>query len=117
MEDALGIKYRRRKCRDGYCYINESKYAVIRYADDFIVLCESLEDANKVYELLEDYLKDRGLTLAPDKTKITHIDEGFDFLGFNIKRYKGADKSRVLIKASKDNIKSFKKKRRCNKIN
>ncbi len=110
MEDALGIKYRRRKCKDGYCYINESKYAVIRYADDFIVLCESLEDANKVYELLEDYLKDRGLTLAPDKTKITHIDEGFDFLGFNIKRYKGADKSRVLIKASKDNIKSFKKK-------
>ena len=110
MEDALGIKYRRRKCREGYCYINESKYAVVRYADDFIVLCETLEDANNVYNLLEDYLRDRGLTLASDKTKITHIDDGFDFLGFNIKRYNGKDKSRVLIKASKDSVKSFKRK-------
>ena len=75
-----------------------------------IVICETLEDANNVYSLLEDYLNDRGLTLAPDKTKITHIDDGIDFLGYNIRCYKGQDRDRVLIKASKDSVKTFKYK-------
>ena len=56
------------------------------------------------------YLEDRGLTLAPDKTQITHISDGFDFLGFNIRSYKGSDREKLLIKASKDSIKSFKAK-------
>ena len=110
LEEALNIKYERRKSTNGYTYVNKSKYAVIKYADDFIVLCKTLDDANDVYGLLEGYLKERGLTLAPDKTKITHINEGFDFLGFNIRCYKGQDRDRVLVKASNDSIKSFKRK-------
>ena len=47
-------------------------------------------------------------TLAPDKTRITHIDDGVDFLGYNIRCYKGQDRDRVLVKASKDSVKSFK---------
>ena len=75
-----------------------------------VVICETLKDANEVYELLDDYLKDRGLTLAPDKTRITHIGDGVDFLGYNIRCYKGQDRDRVLVKASKDSVKSFKSK-------
>ena len=110
MEDALNIKYKQRKSKNGYTYVNKSKYAVIKYADDFVVICETLKDANEVYELLDDYLKDRGLTLAPDKTRITHIGDGVDFLGYNIRCYKGQDRDRVLVKASKDSVKSFKSK-------
>ena len=61
-------------------YINKSKYVLIRYADDFVVLCKTKKDALKVYELLEPYLEKRGLTLSKEKTKITHLSEGFDFL-------------------------------------
>ena len=110
MEEALNIKYERRKSTNGYTYVNKSKYAIIKYADDFIILCKTLEDANDVYGLLEGYLEERGLTLAPDKTRITHISDGFDFLGFNIRSYKGHDRDRVLVKASDDSIKSFKRK-------
>lgn len=110
MEEALNIKYKQRKSKNGYTYVNKSKYAVIRYADDFVVVCETLEDAKDIYGLLEDYLEVRGLTLAPDKTKITNIYDGFDFLGYNIRGYKGQDRDKVLVKASKDAVKSFKMK-------
>ncbi len=110
MEEAINIKYKQRKSKNGYTYVNKSKYAVIKYADDFVVICETLEDAKDIYGLLEDYLEVRGLTLAPDKTKITNIYRGFDFLGYNIRAYKGQDRDRVLVKASKDAIKSFKMK-------
>ena len=110
MEKALNIKYKPRKIKGKYYYVNTSKYVVIKYADDFVVLCETLKDAEAVYGLLDDYLEERGLTLAQDKTRITHIKEGFDFLGYNIRCYEGQDREKVLIKASKDSIKSFKTK-------
>ena len=49
------------------------------------------------------FLKERGLELSVEKTKITHVDEGFDFLGFNVRKYKG----KLLIKPSKANVKVF----------
>ena len=110
MEEALNITYKKGIKKGSTFYLNNSKYVVIRYADDFVVLCKTLEDAKEVYNLLEDYLEERGLTLAPDKTKITHINDGFDFLGFNIRCYKGQDRDKVLVKASKSSIKSFKEK-------
>lgn len=110
IEEALNVTYKRRKRNGEYCYTIDSKYVVIVYADDFVVLCKSLDDAKEVYSLLEDYLEERGLTLAPDKTKITSLYDGFDFLGYNIRCYKGQDHDKVLIKASKDSIKSFKRK-------
>lgn len=110
MEEALNIEYDAVKMNGKYYHTNSSKYVVIRYADDFVVLCKTLEDAKEVYGLLEEYLDERGLTLAPDKTCITHIKQGFDFLGFNIRCYKGENRNRVLTKASKDSKKAFRKK-------
>ena len=100
MEKALGIKYTIKG--------NRTPYSVCRYADDFVVMCRTETEALKVYEKLEEYLKVRGLTLAENKTKITHIEQGFDFLGFNIRKYENGTK--LLIKPSKDSIKAFKAK-------
>ena len=75
-----------------------------------VILCRTKKDAESVYELLAPYLKDRGLELAQDKTKITNIDDGFDFLGMNIRCYHTKDGGKVLIKPSKDSINKFKDK-------
>jgi len=82
----------------------KDKVNVISYADDFIITGASkeiLED--KVMPIVANFLKERGLELSPQKTKITHVDDGFDFLGFNVRKYKG----KLLIKPSKKNVKSF----------
>lgn len=79
MEEALGVKYRRGQI--------EGPRAVVRYADDFCVFCESQEDAEAARTLLEGWLRERGLELSPDKTRIVHVTEGFDFLGFHIRLY------------------------------
>ena len=55
---------------------------MIRYADDFVIFAKSKGDIEEIYDILNPYLKERGLELAEDKTRITHISEGFDFLGF-----------------------------------
>ena len=113
MEDALNIKYKRRKRSDGsYTFINKSKYVLIRYADDFVVLCKTKADALKVYELLESYLEQRGLTLSKEKTKITHLSKGFDFLGVNFKSHKTSKGFYVMSCPSKDSVKSYMNKAR-----
>ncbi len=77
---------------------------VIIYADDFVITSSSKELLeNKVKPLVEAFLKERGLELSQEKTKITHIDDGFDFLGFNVRKYNGT----LLIKPSKESIGSF----------
>lgn len=61
--------------------------AFVRYADDFVVLCTTKEQAQQVKQRLAEWLAPRGLAFNEDKTKIVHLDEGFDFLGFNVRRY------------------------------
>ena len=81
-----------------------SKINVIRYADDFIITAHSKEILEEMVKpAVIAFLKERGLTLSEEKTKITHINNGFDFLGQNIRKYKG----KLLIKPSKDNVQSF----------
>ena len=63
----------------------------------------------KIPDILQPYLEERGLTLALDKTKITNIHDGFDFLGFEFKRYKTRNGYKSLVKPSKASIKKFKK--------
>ncbi|MEZ9411782.1 group II intron reverse transcriptase/maturase [Vibrio lentus] len=76
----------------------------IGYADDFVVTCSSKEVlVNDIKPLIADFLAERGLTLSEEKTKVTHIDDGFDFLGFNHRKYKG----KLLIKPSKSNTLLF----------
>jgi RNA-directed DNA polymerase len=80
------------------------KVNFVRYADDFIVSGSSkalLE--NEVKSVIIGFLKERGLTLSEEKTKVTHIGEGFDFLGQNVRKYNG----KLLIKPSKKNVKKF----------
>ena len=81
MEETLGIKYDIRN------NANKTKYALCFYADDFIIMCPTKKDAEHLHPLLSKYLTDRGLTLAEDKSRITNVEEGFDFLGFNVRRY------------------------------
>ncbi len=106
MEQSLGIKYDKR----GQIIGNR---IVIRYADDFVCLCETQEDAQVVIEHLNKWLKTRGLKLNQDKTKIVHITEGFDFLGFNVKHYRDNSRKsgyKLLIKPNKQAIKNIKLK-------
>lgn len=93
------------------------KRALIRYADHFIVACESKADALVVLECLKDWLKDRGLELSAEKTCIVHAEKGFDFLGFSVKLYPTPSGKKLLIKPSKESIKKirFKLKQAWNK--
>lgn len=59
---------------------------IIRYADDMIITSRTPENARTNRGIVEEFLEERGLQLNLEKTKITHIKEGFDFLGFNFKR-------------------------------
>ena len=80
------------------------KVNFIRYADDFIVTGISRDILEtKVQPAIVSFLTERGLSLSTEKTHITHIDDGFDFLGFNVRKYSG----KLLIKPSRKNIKTF----------
>ncbi|GHO64469.1 hypothetical protein KSC_033610 [Ktedonobacter sp. SOSP1-52] len=52
-----------------------------------VCFCETREDAERAQGILTDWLKERGLTLSEEKTRIVHLTEGFDFLGFNVRLY------------------------------
>jgi RNA-directed DNA polymerase len=80
---------------------------LVRYADDFIVTSDSKDVLEQeVRPLVESFLRDRGLVLSEKKTVLTHIDDGFDFLGFNLRKYDG----KLLIKPPKDRVLGFLRK-------
>ncbi len=70
---------------------------VVRYADDLVACCHSRQQAEQVKARLAEWLAPRGLAFNEDKTKIVHLTEGFDFLGFNVRRYRNG---KLLIKPS-----------------
>ena len=78
----------------------------IRYADDFLVITPTKAIAEEAKDIIEGFLTERGLKLSTEKTVITHIDDGFDFLGYNFRKYKGT----LLTKPSKKSIQSIKSK-------
>ncbi|WP_297527341.1 group II intron reverse transcriptase/maturase [Thiohalobacter sp.] len=80
------------------------KINFIRYADDFVVTASTREALeHEVVPLLEAFLGERGLQLSKEKTRVTHITEGFDFLGWNVRRFNKI----LLIKPSRKNRKAF----------
>jgi len=84
--------------------IPQDKVHVVAYADDFVITGASenvLRD--KVLPAVEAFLRTRGLELSKEKTLITHIERGFDFLGFNVRKYSG----KLLIKPAKKNVLAF----------
>ena len=79
---------------------NPEKVHFVRYADDFVVTATSKETAEDIAEVVKGFLMERGLELSEEKTHITHIVCGFDFLGWNFRKYKG----KLLIKPSEKSI-------------
>lgn len=83
---------------------SKDKVNLVTYADDFIVTGASYEVLEySVKPVVEAFLRERGLELSAEKTLLTHINSGFDFLGFNIRKYQG----KLLVKPSKPNVKEF----------
>jgi len=79
------------------------KMHMVRYADDFIITGHSKEWLEQeVKPAVVAFLAERGLVLSPEKTKVTHIRDGFDFLGWNIRKYN----DKLLMKPSKANVKA-----------
>ena len=101
MENAIASKYHASKSgKVNKRFYNRKKVNFVRYADDFIVTADSEETLEEIVELIRRFLKDRSLELSEEKTLITHIDDGFDFLGWNFRKYGG----KLLIKPSKKSI-------------
>ncbi len=101
IENLIADKYH--KSRSGRINSNHAanyKVNFTRYADDFIVTAKTEEIAKEVKELIKEFLKDRGLELSEEKTLMTHIDNGFDFLGWNFRKYNG----KLLVKPSNKSI-------------
>jgi len=94
MEQAAGVRYQGTGRDAGSA--REGSPVLVRYADDFVVMCHSREQAEQVKTRLAAWLAPRGLTFNEDKTRIVHAEAGFDFLGFNVRRYHG----KLLIKPS-----------------
>lgn len=95
MEEAAGVRYRTDGIHAGKTVPGSP--VLIRYADDYVALCHSHGQAEEVKARLADWLTPKGLSFNEAKTRIVHIDEGFDFLGYNVRRYKG---SKLLVKPS-----------------
>jgi RNA-directed DNA polymerase len=101
LERLLKETFFRRKIR-GQFY--SPKVNFVRYADDFIITgCSKELLENEVKPLVERFMLERGLQLSPEKTCITHIEQGFDFLGQNLRKYGG----KLLITPSKKNTHAF----------
>jgi RNA-directed DNA polymerase len=82
-----------------------SKVHLVRYADDFIITGTSrVLLQREVQPLVKHFLRQRGLELSHEKTRITHIENGFDFLGQTVRRF---DNGKVLIKPSKPSVQTF----------
>jgi RNA-directed DNA polymerase len=85
---------------------NKHKVNYTRYADDFIVTAESKDILLDIKLIIEEHLKQRGLTLSEEKTLITHIQQGFDFLGWNFRKHKDT----LIVKPSKASLKNIQDK-------
>jgi RNA-directed DNA polymerase len=79
------------------------KLSVVRYADDFVVTARDKESLEKAQILIQQWMSERGLSLNTEKTFITSMEDGFDFLGFNHRHYSG----KLLIKPSKKKVLDF----------
>ena len=100
MEAAAGVAYRWDPHRQSEATVTGTP-VLVRYADDFVALCDSREQAEQVKTRLGPWLAARGLAVNEDKTRVVHLDDGFDFLGFNVRRYG----KKLLIKPSKAAVK------------
>lgn len=108
LETALGVRY------DGLGRLKRSPYAMVRYADDFVVFASSQQAAQTAHEEVQAWLSPRGLSLSQEKTQIVHLREGFDFLGCHIRHYPVPKTSRtgwkLLITPSREAVATLRAK-------
>ena len=107
MESAVGVSY----WKDGDSYKINSTRALVRYADDFVIFAETREDAEAAKSDIARWLAGRGLELSQEKTRIRHLTEGFNFLGFNVRQYPVSNTRtgyKLLIRPSKESVSDFK---------
>ncbi|NEZ54173.1 hypothetical protein DXZ20_00315 [Leptolyngbyaceae cyanobacterium CCMR0081] len=110
MEAALGIVRDTNGCRK-----RGVRRLMVRYADDFVVFCESKAEAEATQLDLQRFLSVRGLRLSEEKTRIVHLSEGFDFLGFNIRHYPSRITRtgwKLLIRPARKKVSAFREKLR-----
>jgi RNA-directed DNA polymerase len=101
LEEAAGVRYR----TGGHAGdVRDGCPALTRYADDLVVCCHSRQEAEQVQARLAGWLEPRGLAFNEAKTRIVPLSEGFDFLGFNLRRYPNG---KLLIKPGVMAIKRF----------
>ncbi|QLS64670.1 group II intron reverse transcriptase/maturase [Citrobacter sp. RHBSTW-00881] len=100
LEGELQIRFGKKRSKKSW----KNKVHLVRYADDFIISgCSKEILENEVLPLVQSFLRKRGLTLSDEKTVITHITDGFDFLGQHIRRFD----RKLIIRPAKKNVKSF----------
>jgi RNA-directed DNA polymerase len=102
MEEAAGVRY----WEGATLRAAPGTPVLVRYADDVLALCHTREQAEHVKQQLARWLKPRGLAFNEAKTRITHLDQGVDFLGFEIRRYRG----KLLTKPSKEALRRIRKR-------
>ncbi|MFI6836361.1 group II intron reverse transcriptase/maturase [Nonomuraea africana] len=108
-QELMGTSYKREKRRKN----GLANWRLIRFADDFVVMViGERHDAEALREQVAAVLTPLGLRLSPEKTRVVHIDEGFDFLSFHIRRMRkrGTNKRYVYTMPSKKAIQSIKDK-------
>jgi RNA-directed DNA polymerase len=99
LEEAAGARYR----ADGTAVAGTP--ILVRYADDMVACCHSRQQAEQVKVQLAEWLAPRGLAFNEDKTRIVDLDEGFDFLGFTLRRYRHRGRpAKLLITPSRDAV-------------
>jgi RNA-directed DNA polymerase len=106
MEKAAGVRYQQTGNKAGNAVMGSP--VLIRYADDFVALCHTRQQALEVKARLAAWLAPRGLSFNEDKTRAVSLADGFDFLGFNVRRYGG----KLLIKPSKAAIRRIRERLR-----
>jgi RNA-directed DNA polymerase len=105
LEEAAGVRYHPNGKYDGK--LRSGSPALTRYADDLAVCCHTRQQAEQVQAQLTAWLAPRGLAFNEAKTRIVHLSEGFDFLGFTLRRYSNG---KLIITPSATAIKRFRKR-------
>jgi RNA-directed DNA polymerase len=106
MEHAAGVRYQRTGSTAAFAVTGSP--VLIRYADDLVAFCHTRHEAEQVKAGLASWLAPRGLVFNEDKTRIVTLGEGFDFLGFSVRRYH----SKLLIKPSKAAVRRIRERLR-----
>lgn len=106
MESAAGVRYQTSVLQAGV--VAPGSPTVVRYADDLVALCHTRHQAGQVKARLANWLAPRGLVFNEDKTQVVSLDEGFDFLGFTVRRQSG----KLLIKPSKGALRRIRERLR-----